>query len=145
MNGLSTAEATERLARVGANALPERTPDPVWRRFLRQFGSPLIYILLFALAFDLTLWVYESVRVWPGDLPRPFRGSCGASPRREASNDSPKRRAEEQRRCDNRKHRAESEGGRRTEGRPDQAERHARRQCADPLHGVEHAKGEAAA
>lgn len=61
MNGLSTADATERLSRVGPNALPERVPDPAWRRFLRQFASPLIYILLFALAFDLALWLYEGM------------------------------------------------------------------------------------
>jgi Ca2+-transporting ATPase len=65
MNGLSTAEATERLARLGPNALPERRPDPLWRRFVRQFTSPLIYILLFALAFDLGVWIYEGTEAWP--------------------------------------------------------------------------------
>ena len=65
MNGLSTAEATERLSRVGPNALPEHAPDPLWRRFVRQFRSPLIYILLFALAFDLGLWIYEGAHAWP--------------------------------------------------------------------------------
>ncbi len=65
MSGLSTAEATERLSRVGPNALPERVPDPLWRRFLRQFASPLIYILLFALAFDVGLWLYEGAQTWP--------------------------------------------------------------------------------
>jgi Ca2+-transporting ATPase len=65
MNGLSSSEATERLARFGPNALPERAPDPWWRRFLRQFASPLIFILLFALAFDLGLWLYEGARGWP--------------------------------------------------------------------------------
>ena len=63
--GLSTAEATERLARVGPNALPEPRPDPLWRRFVRQFNSPLIFILLFALAFDLGLWAYEGGHEWP--------------------------------------------------------------------------------
>lgn len=65
MNGLSTAEATDQLARVGPNALPGRAPDPLWRRFVRQFQSPLIYILLFALAFDLALWFYEGAQAWP--------------------------------------------------------------------------------
>jgi Ca2+-transporting ATPase len=65
MNGLSTAEARERLSRVGPNALPEHAPDPLWRRFVRQFQSPLIYILLFALAFDLGLWSYEGADAWP--------------------------------------------------------------------------------
>jgi P-type Ca2+ transporter type 2C len=65
MNGLSTAEATERLSRVGPNALLQHAPDPLWRRFMGQFRSPLIYILLFALAFDLGLWIYEGAHVWP--------------------------------------------------------------------------------
>ncbi len=65
MNGLSNAEATARLAQVGPNALPERLPDPVWLRFVRQFNSPLIFILLFALAFDTGLWVYEGAHGWP--------------------------------------------------------------------------------
>lgn len=65
MIGLSTAEAAERLSRIGPNALPEPAYDPLWRRFVRQFQSPLIYILLFALAFDLGLWFYEAAHVWP--------------------------------------------------------------------------------
>lgn len=65
MNGLSTAEATGRLSRVGPNALPEHAPDPLWRRFVRQFQSPLIYILLFALAFDLGLWFHEGAHLAP--------------------------------------------------------------------------------
>jgi P-type Ca2+ transporter type 2C len=65
MNGLSTADAAERLSRIGPNALPEKRPDPLWRRFVRQFNSPLIFILLFALAFDLGLWVYEGAQGWP--------------------------------------------------------------------------------
>ncbi len=65
MKGLTTAAAAARLAQAGPNALPERGPDPLWRRFVRQFASPLIYILLFALAFDLGLWLYEGARGWP--------------------------------------------------------------------------------
>jgi P-type Ca2+ transporter type 2C len=63
--GLSASEATERFARFGPNALPERAPESLWRRFVRQFASPLIYILLFALAFDLGLWMYERMQAWP--------------------------------------------------------------------------------
>ncbi|HET6495529.1 MAG TPA: HAD-IC family P-type ATPase, partial [Thermoleophilia bacterium] len=65
MRGLSTAEAATQLVEVGPNALPERAPDSVWRRFVRQFRSPLIYILLFALAFDAGLWIYEGAHGWP--------------------------------------------------------------------------------
>ena len=65
MIGLSASEASARLARFGPNALPDRAPESLWRRFVRQFASPLIYILLFALAFDLGLWLYESMQAWP--------------------------------------------------------------------------------
>jgi Ca2+-transporting ATPase len=65
MNGLTTAEAVERLARAGPNALPEPAGDSFWHRFLRQFASPLIYILIFALAFDVSVWLYDGARSWP--------------------------------------------------------------------------------
>jgi len=63
--GLSTREANERSAQVGPNALPEQPPVSIWRRFIRQFNNPLIFILLFALAFDAGLWVYEAALGWP--------------------------------------------------------------------------------
>jgi Ca2+-transporting ATPase len=65
MSGLSAAAAAARLADVGPNALPRPAPVPLWRRFLRQFQSPLIYILLAALAFDLGLWIAEGADEWP--------------------------------------------------------------------------------
>jgi hypothetical protein len=65
VRGLSTAEATERRGQVGPNALPEKPSDPLWRRFARQFNSPLIFILLFALAFDLGVWLHEGTHGWP--------------------------------------------------------------------------------
>jgi Ca2+-transporting ATPase len=37
----------------------------VWNRLLRQFASPLIYILLFALGVDIALWAYEGARGVP--------------------------------------------------------------------------------
>jgi Ca2+-transporting ATPase len=63
--GLSGAEARARLERFGPNALPERRPKTVWRRFAVQFRSPLIYILLFALGVDLTIWLTEGARRLP--------------------------------------------------------------------------------
>ena len=63
--GLSSAEAQARFERLGPNALPEPARDPLAFRFLKQFASPLIYILLAALAFDLGLWVFEGMRGWP--------------------------------------------------------------------------------
>jgi hypothetical protein len=47
------------------NALPERPPTPLLRRFARQFQSPLIYILLFALVADAAIWVSEGATGLP--------------------------------------------------------------------------------
>ncbi|MBX3277553.1 MAG: cation-transporting P-type ATPase [Acidobacteria bacterium] len=57
--GLTAAEARARLAEYGPNSLSERPPPALWRRVLRQFQSALIYILLFALAADLVIWIIE--------------------------------------------------------------------------------------
>lgn len=57
--GLTSAEAEARLQQYGPNALPEKPPTPSWQRFLRQFQSPLIYILLFALVMDAVIWFFE--------------------------------------------------------------------------------------
>jgi Ca2+-transporting ATPase len=46
--GLGAQEAARRLAEHGPNALPEAEPDGMFLIFLRQFQSPLIYILLAA-------------------------------------------------------------------------------------------------
>lgn len=43
--GLSDGEAAERLKKHGANELPEDKHQPLWRVFVSQFASPLIYIL----------------------------------------------------------------------------------------------------
>ena len=67
MTGLSSTAAADLLARVGPNALPDPAPDPLWRRVLRQFASPLIAILLVALAVDLGRWLWEGGRGWPLD------------------------------------------------------------------------------
>jgi Ca2+-transporting ATPase len=55
-NGLSTAQAKHRLARHGPNSLPSQPPRPLWLRWLKQFQSPLIYILLGALVVELVVW-----------------------------------------------------------------------------------------
>jgi magnesium-transporting ATPase (P-type) len=47
-HGLREAEFRERLARFGPNQLPEQPPPTWWQILLRQFQSPLIYILLAA-------------------------------------------------------------------------------------------------
>jgi Ca2+-transporting ATPase len=47
-NGLSRAEAEERLKKVGANKLPEEKRRGWFSIFIGQFQSPLIYVLLIA-------------------------------------------------------------------------------------------------
>ena len=67
-HGLTRLEAEERLARFGANALPEPVRVRLWQRWLHQFQSPLIYILLFALILDLGLWLSEGADRLPLEL-----------------------------------------------------------------------------
>lgn len=47
-NGLTQSEAESRIDRFGPNTLPEQPPPAWWQVLLRQFYSPLIYILLVA-------------------------------------------------------------------------------------------------
>src|ERR1041385_2045206 len=63
--GLTSAEAQVRRKQHGPNVLPVTPPVPLWERFLDQFRSPLIYILLFALAVDLTIWLVGGQAGWP--------------------------------------------------------------------------------
>ncbi|MCX7699608.1 MAG: HAD-IC family P-type ATPase [Gemmataceae bacterium] len=51
--GLTSAEAKERLARYGPNKMPEQPPPTWWEIGLRQFKSPLIYILAIAAVVSL--------------------------------------------------------------------------------------------
>ena len=63
--GLSTEEAEDRLATYGPNALPKSAPVRWWVRVGRQLRSSIIYILLFALAFDVVIWISEGAHGWP--------------------------------------------------------------------------------
>jgi magnesium-transporting ATPase (P-type) len=53
--GLAGDDAARRLSLHGANALPEAPPRPVWLGLLRQFRSPLIYLLLIAAVIAVAL------------------------------------------------------------------------------------------
>lgn len=66
--GLSSQQAVQKLQQIGPNSLPEPDGKPLWLRFLQQFNSPLIYILLFAVAFDFAVWAYESFHGFPVEL-----------------------------------------------------------------------------
>ncbi len=45
-HGLSAEEVSRRQLAYGPNVLPEKGPSPLWRIVVRQFASPLIYILV---------------------------------------------------------------------------------------------------
>jgi Ca2+-transporting ATPase len=63
--GLSRAEAARLLAEVGPNALPPAERPTFLRRLVRQLKSALIYLLLFALALDASVWLYEGAHGTP--------------------------------------------------------------------------------
>jgi Ca2+-transporting ATPase len=56
-DGLSTAEASARLLRWGRNEIPQPAGPGVWTVFVRQFASPLIYVLV--VAAGLSAWLGE--------------------------------------------------------------------------------------
>ncbi|MFO1363378.1 MAG: cation-translocating P-type ATPase [Burkholderiales bacterium] len=66
-NGLSSDEASRRLAADGPNELRAAPPIPVWRRVLAQFQDPLIYLLLAAIGVSLVAWAIEGRAGWPVD------------------------------------------------------------------------------
>ncbi len=61
--GLTAAEASERLSRFGPNRLPEGVRRGFWQRFLGQCNNVLIYVLIAAalIVFMLGHWVDGSV------------------------------------------------------------------------------------
>lgn len=65
--GLTSAEAATRLKFYGPNELRTTTEDPAWRRFLRQFADPLVYLLLVAIAISTAAWILEGAHGVPVD------------------------------------------------------------------------------
>jgi len=61
---LSSDEAAQRLRQYGPNSIPAAAPPSWVRRVLRQLANPLIYVLLFAVAFDVVTSLRESGS-WP--------------------------------------------------------------------------------
>lgn len=63
LSGLTPTEASARLARDGANALPEKASKPAWLRFLAHFHDVLIYVLIAAAALTAVMghWVDTAV------------------------------------------------------------------------------------
>lgn len=57
--GLSANESRRRLTRFGRNELETEAPRPAWRKFLDQFASVLVFVLIAAAAISGGLWLYE--------------------------------------------------------------------------------------
>ena len=67
VRGLSAQEAARRLAQDGPNQLQTTPPPPAWRRLLKQFQDPLIYLLMAAVVVTLLAWFIEGRVGWPVD------------------------------------------------------------------------------
>ena len=65
--GLTTQEAAARLSANGLNQLQPPPPVPVWRRIFAQFQSPLIYLLLAAIAIAVVAWGVDGFAGLPID------------------------------------------------------------------------------
>ncbi len=62
-HGISETDANARRMLFGRNQLEEEPPPPAWLVFVRQFRSPLIFILLAALAVTVVLGEYLDAAV----------------------------------------------------------------------------------
>ncbi len=65
--GLSSADAAARLVAVGSNELRSTARNPLWRRVLAQFTSPLIVLLLAAVVVSVIAWIIEGADGVPID------------------------------------------------------------------------------
>ena len=65
-DGLSTAEAEERLAQNGKNKLVEGKKESLIHRFLKQLAEPMTIILLVAAAISAGLAIFE--KEFPSDV-----------------------------------------------------------------------------
>ncbi len=57
-SGLSPSEATQRLKTYGPNALAEAVPEPVWKRFLKQYREYMQIVLVGAAVVSLLIGEY---------------------------------------------------------------------------------------
>jgi magnesium-transporting ATPase (P-type) len=64
---LTSTEAAARLGRYGRNELEATEKVPAWRKFLAQFQSPLIALLLVAVAVSIAAWAVEGTEGVPYD------------------------------------------------------------------------------
>ncbi len=66
--GLTSADAARRLASDGPNELRQKPPEPLWRKILRQFQDPLVYVLLVAMVISWLAWFVEGAHGLPVDV-----------------------------------------------------------------------------
>ena len=66
--GLSSVEAASRLVSHGPNELRSRPREAAWRRFLKQFADPLVYLLFGAMVISLAAWFLEGAGGLPIDV-----------------------------------------------------------------------------
>ena len=58
--GLTAAEAQQRLQQFGPNALAAATPEPAWRRFLRHYADYMQIVLVVAAAVSVLIGEYRT-------------------------------------------------------------------------------------
>ncbi len=66
--GLRSEAAAERLHRLGANVLDAAPSVPAWRKVVKQFRDPLIYLLIGAVAVSLAAWVLDGAEGVPFEV-----------------------------------------------------------------------------
>jgi Ca2+-transporting ATPase len=57
--GLTPDEAAVRMERFGPNRLDRAATVPAWRKLLRQFADPLVYLLIGAVVVSVVAWALE--------------------------------------------------------------------------------------
>ncbi len=62
--GLTAAEAQQRLASVGPNKLDEEEKTPMWKRFFEQMGDPMVIMLLVAAAISVITGFIQGEPEW---------------------------------------------------------------------------------
>ena len=67
VRGLSTTEASERLALFGPNTIDASDQDSWLIRLGKQFRDPLVLLLLVAIIISLVAWYFEDRTAWPID------------------------------------------------------------------------------
>jgi P-type Ca2+ transporter type 2C len=65
--GLSSDEVAARASRYGPNQLDAEPEVPAWRKILRQFADPLIYLLFAAVVVSVAAWAIEGAEGVPFD------------------------------------------------------------------------------